>query len=99
MSTSFSQSGRTALFHACWRGKTEVVRELLQRQADVNIPSEVSLSLGYPPLVLHTCPLVLPQEGLTPLIIATREGYTEVVELLLSSGKVDTEIQEQVLYG
>ena len=57
MSTSFSQSGWTALFHACWGGKTEVVRELLQRQADVNIPSEVSLSLGYPPLVLHTCPL------------------------------------------
>ena len=48
MSTSFSQGGRTALFHACWEGKTEVVKELLQRQADVNIPSEVSLSLGYP---------------------------------------------------
>ena len=48
MSTSFSQSGRTALFHACWDGKTEVVRELLQRQADVNIPTNVSLSLGYP---------------------------------------------------
>ena len=99
MSTSFSQSGRTALFHACWYGKTEVVRELLQRQADVNIPSEVSLSPGYPPLVLHTCPLFLPQEGLTPLITATKRGHMAVVELLLSSGKVDTEIQEQVPYG
>ena len=48
MSTSFSQDGRTALFHACWEGMTAVTQELLHVQADANIPSQVGLSLGYP---------------------------------------------------
>ena len=69
---------------------------LLQRQADVNIPLEVSFHLATTPVVFHTCSSFLPQSGLTPLIVATERGQTEVIELLLSSGKVDTEIQEQV---
>ena len=37
----------------------------------------------------------LPQEGLTPLIVAVKEGYTELVKILLEA-QADPNIQEPV---
>ena len=40
-----SQYGRTSLWHACYHGRIDLVRILIEYGADVNLPTDVSLSI------------------------------------------------------
>ena len=59
---------------ASWKGHTEVVRELCARQCSLNISTT-----GVDPDANTT-------SGMTPLMIAARDGHKDTVAALLSFG-------------
>ena len=66
--------GRTLLWEAAYKGRTELVRELIELGAEVS-----SLGSYYTPMLVE----------LTPLAVARQAGRTELVELLESNGATD----------
>ena len=50
----FSQCGRTSLWYASYHGRIDLIRILIEYGADVNLPTDVSLSKRLPTfLVIH----------------------------------------------
>ncbi len=64
--------GFTALYSAAWSGQTEIARLLIDRGADVNLGSGVSLFPSY--------------NTSTPLYAAAKNGYADLVRLLIDRG-------------
>ena len=79
-----TQNGRTSLVIASLKGHVAVVRLLLEKGAGFNICNKVShkyrneVSINF--IVRCT------QNGFSPVYVASEEGHTNVVELLVQAG-------------
>jgi ankyrin repeat protein len=73
--------GWTALMWSCYKNRLEAAKVLLENGAHINI---VGGKFNNYHLYLYM--ICLEEDGLTPLIIASGRGYTEVVNALLCSG-------------
>ena len=80
--------GATALLMASWNGHTDIVRMLLNANAKVNVatdgPEFISRYYDRPSRYEHNKLKTTAQSS--PLILASHNGYTEIVKLLLEAG-------------
>ncbi|KAK3576078.1 hypothetical protein CHS0354_014082 [Potamilus streckersoni] len=95
---SLFQCGWTALMWACYKGRENVVHELLDRGANPNVKAEISMTClawaagrGYTEIVKALLQKgakvnITDKYGTTPLIWACRKGALEIVKLLLKEG-------------
>lgn len=73
---------------AAWNGHIRVVQQLLERGASVHAANAVRMGVGEewngarPPFPLT----VSPQDGMTPLMYAARDGHSMMAKLLLQHG-------------
>ena len=78
------------------RGFTEIVKVLAEAKADPNITDEVKFHYtDYCIVQIRSRSYISLQDGNTALILATREGRTDVVKILVDHGS-DIDIKNKV---
>jgi ankyrin repeat protein len=75
----YEHFGMTALHVAAERGRTEVMKMLLETLADSEIKNDIDRTCG-------NCHKDQGRDGMTALAIASLKGYDEIVELLMNKG-------------
>ena len=85
----YLQVGETPLYIASWKGHGAVVKLLLEQHADVSICKKV-MWLHRSSMCLYDFTILLqagwtPQDGWTPLMAASSEGHTDVVQTLIEA--------------
>ena len=86
----YLQDGRTPLYIASQKGHGAVVKLLLQQHADINECKKV-MWLHRSSMCLHDF-MILLQDGWTPLMTASCEGHTDVVQTLIEAkAQIDTQ--------
>ncbi len=81
-----SKCGWTALMSAVWDRCTEMTQLLIEAGADCNAQYNLANSRRYGALGLtHSLDSHLLSAGDTPLIIAARRGFTEILELIFNT--------------
>ena len=99
-----TQNGYSALMMSARDGRTEVVSLLLEAGANTDLQNKVKLctrrcgfgTLCTKSLLSHSYISVITQNGYSALMMAAREGRTEVVSLLLEAG-ANTDLQNKVV--
>ena len=90
------QHGCTGLMWASSKGYTEIVKVLAEAKADPNITDEVKLCYTHYCIVqIRSRSCISLQYGDTALILATNEGHTDVVKILVDHG-TDMDIKNKV---
>jgi ankyrin repeat protein len=73
--------------HACVSGHTATVKELIDAGASVDMQEQLVQSTGRMVFLDYNITIAATvQEGLTALMIASREGYVDIAKALLDAG-------------
>ena len=82
-----TQAGDSALTRAAWRGRTDIVVELANAGASINLQNNVMKNVDIA-LLRHV--LFVTQDGDSALMTAAKNGHTNVVvELVKAGAKLD----------
>ena len=85
--SSLTQDGSTSLYLASLKGQSDVVNTLVGNGADVNQICTVGKTYGVYTNSVYSSLIPLTQNsGITPLIIASEYGHSDVVSILRRSG-------------
>ena len=100
------KDGRTPLFIAAHNGDEHIVQILLEKgEPNVNLSTKVLLFLSAVVILNWITPFFLSLShfqfwskfGRTPLFIAAREGYEQIVQILLEKGNPNVDLAMKVL--